>query len=142
MEVNICHICLDYLNYLPESLIKKCCNAFICNSCWINLCENSNISECPICKRIIIRENQILLTDTSNVVNRTFMDNYGHLFHRLLMLLKWSVIGYSLPTLTLYLAYYYERDKLKERLTDIFFTFYLYYILGSLFLFVFFYILF
>ena len=52
------------------------------------------------------------------------MDNYGHLFHRLLMLLKWSVIGYSLPTLTLYLAYYYERDKLKERLTDIFFTFY------------------
>ena len=53
MENDICHICLENIDFLTINLIKDCCDAFICNPCWLRLKNNSDISECPICKEDI-----------------------------------------------------------------------------------------
>ena len=52
MENEQCHICLEYVEYNPENILKKCCNAFICNPCWTILKEDLNTHQCPICKTI------------------------------------------------------------------------------------------
>ena len=53
--MDTCHICLE--DSIPQEIIKKCCDAFICNDCWIRLKDNPETFQCPICKYPINNNN-------------------------------------------------------------------------------------
>ena len=70
--MDTCHICLD--DSIPQEIIKECCDAFICNDCWIRLKDNPETFQCPICKYPI--NNHV----TINVeTERSFYDRYEKL---------------------------------------------------------------
>lgn len=48
MKRQTCHICLDEFNRFHLNKEKKCCSAFICKECWIEL--NNNDIRCAICR--------------------------------------------------------------------------------------------
>tara|TARA_B100000575_G_C23105048_1_gene637759 strand:- start:515 stop:943 length:429 start_codon:yes stop_codon:yes gene_type:complete len=106
----ICHICLEEGDNLSEEdiIIKECCDAFICNVCWIELNRNPNITECPICRRSL-RENVIQY-------NRSLNDNYGYCIDYVISLLSWIIIGFLSFIIILLITYY---DNLFEFLKEL-----------------------
>ena len=104
----ICHICLEEKTQLLQEDIKRCCNAFICNSCWIELVTTTEIPQCPICKRSIVRINRI--ESENNVIERSFWDNYEKCIFRMLKYLSWILIGYLIVVFILLVSHYNNID--------------------------------
>lgn len=97
--LNTCHICLDDIEYRANELLKTCCEAFICNACWIDLRENETITICPICEvpfqREIIEENQTVF-DTSEIKTT---------IRKLCIVFKWLTIGYLSSNILVFIFY-------------------------------------
>ena len=99
-----CHICLEEKTQLLQEHIKRCCDAFICNTCWIELVTTTEIPQCPICKRSIVRINRI--ESETNVNERTFCDKYEKCIFRILKYFSWILIGYIIVALILLVSHY------------------------------------
>ena len=90
-DIKTCHICLEDKEYEEASLLKTCCQAFICNDCWTNLLQNDNINQCPTCSILITIPEEPPEQGQLNSQNNIY--NYcKSLFHRLSILVKWSLI--------------------------------------------------
>ena len=118
MEIDICHICLDYINYNPNTLIKKCCEAFICNTCWLDIQRDSRLNQCPICKLRICNSN---IETTNNievqVLNRpepSFMNDYRHIIRKITMLFKWFLIGYIITVIIIFIFHYNKNQIISD----------------------------
>ena len=103
-----CHICLEEKTQLLEDNIKRCCDAFICNVCWIEIVSTTEILHCPICKKIIIRVNRIESETNGN--ERSFWDNYENCIFRILKYLSWTLIGYIIVVIILLVSHYNNID--------------------------------
>ena len=117
MENDICHICLENIDFLTINLIKDCCDAFICNPCWLRLKNDSDINDCPICKE------DIRTYCESSTQTNTYSEtprNSGRCietkekFRKLCMILKWTMTGYLLTLLILLIIRINELHKIKE----------------------------
>ncbi len=103
--MNTCHICLE--DSIPQEIIKECCDAFICNDCWIRLKDNPEIFQCPICK-YPINNNVIVIVNVD--IERSFYDKYEKCIQRICKLLFYPLVGYSIIIITLLIAYYDNMD--------------------------------
>ena len=103
--MDTCHICLEDIENIPQEIIKKCCDAFICNDCWIRLKDNPETFQCPICKYPI--SNRV----TINVeTERSFYDRYEKCIQRICQVLFYPLVGYLIITIILLIAYYDNMD--------------------------------
>ena len=102
--MNTCHICLEDIENASQEIIKDCCDAFICNSCWIKLKDNPETIQCPICKRSMHTQ------EIYHQPQRSFYDNYRTCILNICRLLSWITIGYVVIVLILYMAYYDNID--------------------------------
>lgn len=116
MKNEQCHICLEYVEHNPENLLKNCCNAFICNSCWTILKEDPNTHQCPICKKNI-REYIETSTQTNRRTNTSLFDNIMYILCYLLVCLMASIT--SLIALV-YIVNYDDMDEFKKDIKYIF----------------------
>ena len=96
-----CHICLEDVDSIPEEIIKECCDAFICNECWIKLKDNPETIQCPICKSSIYSIPQISHT----ISQRSFCDNYYKCIKNICRFLLWFIIGYLVVVIGLLVAH-------------------------------------
>ena len=100
--MDTCHICLE--DSIPQEVIKECCDAFICNDCWIRLKDNPEIFQCPICKYPISNV-------TVNVESeRSFYDKYEKCIQRVCQFILYPLVGYSIVVIVLLIAYYDNMD--------------------------------
>jgi len=102
---NTCHICLEDIEYIQEEIVKICCDAFICNPCWLSLTDNPDISHCPICRDTISSNRN---TYENRV--RPCYDNYRIVINRFLIFILSALIGMSIVTLVLFIAYYNNKE--------------------------------
>ena len=100
--MNTCHICLEDIEYIPQEIIKDCCDAFICNECWIELKDNPETIQCPICKYPMYSISQV----PCNESQRSFYDNYGKCIKNICRFLSWIIIGYLVIVIVLLFAHY------------------------------------
>ena len=96
--MNTCHICLD--DSIPQEIIKECCDAFICNDCWIRLKDNPETFQCPICKYPI--NNHVTINVESR---RSFYDKYEKCIKNICLFIFWPSVGYSIIVIVLLIAY-------------------------------------
>ena len=103
-DIKTCHICLEDKDYEEELLLKTCCQAFICNDCWTNLLQNDNINQCPTCSILITIPEEP--PEQGHLISQNNIYNYcKSLFHRLSILVKWSLIGYTMTSLFMLILY-------------------------------------
>ena len=103
--MNTCHICLEDIENIPQEIIKNCCDAFICNDCWITLKDNPETIQCPICKYPISNRDII-----NNEIRRSFYDKYEKCIRSICQFLFWPFVGYSIVIILLLMAYYDNMD--------------------------------
>jgi len=126
-QVDTCHICLDNIEYIEESIIKDCCNAFICNSCWTVLLNNDDTTQCPICntsfEQINIINQNINQNDNQNdnytfniniTINTRY--NYKKILKRIFMILKWLLVGYGITNLIIFIIYHSYNEYFSSML--------------------------
>ena len=89
--MNRCHICLEDVD-TSEEIIKDCCDAFICNECWIKLRDNPETIQCPICKSSIYNIPQ--MSNTVSFSTFSFCDNYYKCIKNTCSFTAWFIIGY------------------------------------------------
>ena len=114
---DICHICLEEYEYIPETLIKECCNAFICNCCWGRLLDSNDIHHCPICETVF----QVVRIDIADPITRYryILNDCKCFFYRFSILLKWILIGYITTNIVILLFfedYWSSMDFLNHNL--------------------------
>ncbi len=96
---NQCHICLDEFEDIDqERLIKECCPAYICNPCWINLLNNDNTIQCPICQ-VPFPIEEIISNEVDNV------QGCRETLRKSTMPLKWLLIGYIFTNIIVFLIF-------------------------------------
>ncbi len=105
--LDTCHICLESMEYQVDSLIKDCCSAFICNSCWQELLTNPLIRKCPICNSSFNNETVIIYQEVSS------FDIFKEYFRRCLLIIKWITIGF-LITCMIVAIIYQDIDDITE----------------------------
>ena len=116
MKNDQCHICLEYVEHNPENLLKNCCNAFICNSCWTIVTEDPNTYQCPICKKNI-REYIETSTQTNERSNTSLLNNIMYVFGYLLLCLVSAITSLIL---LVYIVNYDDMDEFKKDIKYIF----------------------
>ena len=114
MESDKCHICLEEVEYSSNKLIKECCEAFICNPCWIQLKEHMNITQCPICK-VSIRN--YIETSTQTQHTNSFND-YRKCILCFIYLILWIATGFLLSLITLLIVNYDNMYQFKKDIKD------------------------
>ena len=102
MLIERCHICLEDIEYTPIKIIKDCCDAFICNTCWLDVRRNPEILECPICRSYIGEYR----TQTSNIPHRSCVDNYRGCITNIINFLSWIFIGFLSFIIILLIVHY------------------------------------
>ena len=107
---DICHICLEDIEYTPINIIKKCCDAFICNTCWLDVRRNPGILECPICRKKM-EGNITTSTQTSNISHRSCLDNYRGCIINIINFLSWIFIGFLSFIIILLIVHYENIEK-------------------------------
>ena len=135
IETDICHICLEYVNYIPEEDIRHCCQAFICKGCWTDLLESSLITQCPICRRNMFENNDAssqtidIITedipmDYSNVIEEITCCSYyiedlrGNIQIINIMLIS-LIIGYLITNLVVYIINFNDSTQYFEDIVDV-----------------------
>jgi hypothetical protein len=94
-----CHICLEDIEYTPIKIIKECCDAFICNTCWLQVRNDESTFQCPICKRNFCKKTTDVQLETS------VLDDYRCILNKLSFILKALLIGYSFTIIFLLIAH-------------------------------------
>ena len=117
METTIdrCHICLEDVEAIPINLLKTCCDAFICNECWLNITDNNLISNCPICNHPL---NTIVPTPTERR-DLTWIDRYEKYICGLFKLISWILVGYTTVLFLLFITYYDNNGKVLSIIKEI-----------------------
>ena len=105
MDNDICHICLEDVEFIPINLLKDCCDAFICNECWLNITDNNLISNCPICNHPL---NSIVPT-TLERMEPSFINNYEKYICGLLKFLSWIMVGYTSVSMLVFISHSGDR---------------------------------
>ena len=102
-ETDTCHICLEEIEYEETSLLKTCCNAFICNPCWIELNNNGLINNCPIC-------------ETTLSINTTIVDNskINKIINFIILSIKLTILGCILLNIIIFIFYHNLSDYPKN----------------------------
>ena len=110
-----CHICLEDIEFVPINLLKNCCDAFICNECWLNITDNNLISNCPICSHHInnIEHNTIERRDPS------FIDNYEKYIIGFFKFISWIIVGYITFIILLCIVHYDNMDRVLRDIKDV-----------------------
>ncbi len=102
---DICHICLEDTVFISSSLIKNCCNGFICNACWIDILENMNINNCPICDIPLVTNQEREITLNNNYLQ------LKRIIKKLIMIIKWICCGYILTIISVLIIYHEEFNE-------------------------------
>ena len=101
-SVDTCHICLEEIEFIETDLLKTCCNAFICNSCWIELQENALINNCPICGTTIFIN--VTIEDSSNIKK---------IVNLIILTIKLTILGNIILNLIYFIIYHNLKDYFK-----------------------------
>ncbi len=108
-QYDICHICLENKSYEHNVLIKNCCDAFICNSCWNIIINNEDIQLCPICSNTLsIQEDMVQPRPINGIISQ-----YTDYLHKILLIIKWLLIGYIITIIFVFIYFHNKRDYIK-----------------------------
>ena len=95
-----CHICLE--DMVSFSSKKKCCKAFICDTC-LSQCVDNDIVRCPVCRTEF--EDEIIQLDLSSEIN----DCNSSVLYSLLFISSLMILLF-VATLVIIVISYHEKD--------------------------------
>ena len=116
METTIdrCHICLEDVEAIPINLLKTCCDAFICNECWLNITDNNLISKCPICNHPL---NTIVPTNERREAR--CIDRYEKYICGFLKFISWTLVGYITILFLICITYYDNNGRVISIIKEV-----------------------
>ena len=116
METTIdrCHICLEDVEAIPINLLKTCCDAFICNGCWLNITDNNLISKCPICNHPL---NTIVPTNERREAR--CIDRYEKYICGFFKFISWTLVGYTTVLFLICITYYDNNGRVISIIKEV-----------------------